>query len=383
MADNRIPWKIANLIVARLSGTSTEDDEHKLDEWLEASPRHRLLYQKVSEKNHLELFLQRMAEHDSRAKYEKFRLHMAASRRRRWGRRWGSVAAVLIPIVVYIGIYTLRNTEDTHKEQYILPGQYQAILTLPGGESIPLAEGNKDGKLQHTNAFLFKDTLTYRKDFDRTRKEYHRITIPRGGEYMLKLSDGTMVWLNSETELRYPSVFVGEQREVFLKGEAYFEVTHDSLHPFVVETGKQKVTVLGTSFGIRAYEDTDDVLTTLEAGKVRVDGENQSTVLKPGDQARYKNGQIMVEKVNTSEYTAWHKGIFIFIDRPLEEILNTLSRWYNIEVFYTSATFKQIRFTGELQRYGDIRELLDRIEKLEKVRFEFRGRTVTVSGYRR
>lgn len=383
MLDNRIPWKIANLIVARLSSTSTEEDEHKLDEWLEASSRHRLLYRKVSEKNHLELFLQRMAEHDSRAKYEKFRLHMAASRRRRWLRRWGSVAAVLIPMVVYIGIYTLRNMEDTHKEQYILPGQYQAILTLPGGESIPLAEGNKDGKLQHTNAFLFNDTLTYRKDSDRTRKEYHRITIPRGGEYMLKLSDGTMVWLNSETELRYPSAFVGEQRKVFLKGEAYFEVTHDSLHPFVVETGKQKVTVLGTSFGIRAYKDTDDVLTTLKAGKVRVEGENQSTVLKPGDQARYKNGQMMVEKVNTLEYTAWHKGIFIFIDRPLEEILNTLSRWYNIEVFYTSATFKQIRFTGELQRYGDIRELLDRIEKLEKVRFEFKGRTVTVSSYRR
>lgn len=350
---------------------------------MNASPRHRALYQKVSEGNNLELFLQKRAEHDYQAKYEEFRLHAAASRRKKWLRRWRNVAAVLIPVVIVAGVYMLRQADKTIEEQYIVPGQYQAILTLPGGEVIPLTEGNRDGQLLHTNAFLSKDTLTYRENSAPGQEEYHQITIPRGGEYMLKLADGTQVWLNAETELRYPAAFSEGQRKVFLKGEAYFEVAHDSLHPFVVESGKQRVTVLGTSFGIRAYEETDRVLTTLEAGKVRVDCENQSVVLKPGEQACYKSGQITVGKVNTWEYTAWHKGMFIFTNRPLEEILNTLSRWYNIEVFYSSANLKQICFTGELPRYGDIRELLSQIERLEKVRFNITGRAVTVSDYGR
>ena len=242
----------------------------------------------------------------------------------------------------------------------------------------PITEKNK---LEATTATLEGNTLVYPKTDTTTAPAYHKITIPRGGEYILRLADGTRVWLNSETELEYPVVFTEKQRQVFLKGEAYFEVAPDSLHPFIVKTEQQNLRVLGTSFAIRAYANESVVLTTLETGKVNIHSKGQEVILNPGEQSCLKDGNLTVAKVNTTLFTAWHKGIFIFQDQPLENILNTLARWYNIDIFYTNENLKDIHFTGELKRYDRIQDFLCKLEILEKVRFTIKGRTVTVSTY--
>lgn len=215
----------------------------------------------------------------------------------------------------------------------IIPGTYQAVLTLSNGQDIFLSPITEKNKLEATTATLEGNTLVYPKTDTTTAPAYHKITIPRGGEYILRLADGTRVWLNSETELEYPVVFTEKQRQVFLKGEAYFEVAPDSLHPFIVKTEQQNLRVLGTSFAIRAYANESVVLTTLETGKVNIHSKGQEVILTPGEQSCLKDGNLTVAKVNTTLFTAWHKGIFIFQDQPLENILNTLARWYNIDIF--------------------------------------------------
>ena len=198
---------------------------------------------------------------------------------------------------------------------------------------------------------------------------------------VITLPDQTKVTLNRYSSLTYPDRFKEDRREVQLQGEAYFEVAPDSLHPFIVKTEQQNLRVLGTSFAIRAYANESVVLTTLETGKVNIHSKGQEVILTPGEQSCLKGGNLTVAKVNTTLFTAWHKGIFIFQDQPLENILNTLARWYNIDIFYTNENLKDIHFTGELKRYDRIQDFLCKLEILEKVRFTIKGRTVTVSTY--
>lgn len=253
--------------------------------------------------------------------------------------------------------------------------------TVEWSRYFPVSVYQKKTNLKLQTATLEGNTLVYPETDTTTAPVYHKITIPRGGEYILRLADGTRVWLNSETELEYPVVFTKKQRQVFLKGEAYFEVAPDSLHPFIVKTEQQNLRVLGTSFAIRAYANESVILTTLETGKVNIHSKGQEVILTPGEQSCLKDGNLTVAKVNTTLFTAWHKGIFIFQDQPLENILNTLARWYNIDIFYTNENLKDIHFTGELKRYDRIQDFLCKLEILEKVRFTIKGRTVTVSTY--
>lgn len=381
--EKKIPWHITDLMLARLNDSVAEDESEELDRWINASEHHRILYQNWMEEERFQAFQTKSAEHDYLPRYAGLCRHITSVRRRRVLKRWGTAAAaVLIPLALFIWWHPWdENRLATNSDTSILPGQYRALLTLADGHTVALAQNSGLCGMKNIAAVLCEDTLSYEMTDSSVSGEYHLISIPRGGEYILKLSDGTRVWLNSETELRYPVCFSGPGRKVYFKGEAYFEVAHDSVHPFIVESGGQQLTVLGTSFAIRAYENEPAILTTLESGRVNIRSKGQQVVLTPGYQSRLAAGRLVVEKVNTSLYTAWHKGLFVFVDQPLGEILNNLSRWYNIEIFYTSPELEKLRFTGELQRYTDILEFLEKIEMLEKVRFTIRGQTVTVSGY--
>ena len=158
-------------------------------------------------------------------------------------------------------------------------------------------------------------------------------------------------------------------------------MTYNAKQPFIVMSEGQTIRVLGTSFAVRNYENEERVLTTLEEGRVRVSAGEQNVELRPGNQAVLTDGRLDVKEVNTSEYTAWHKGKYVFVDKPLGEIMSTLSRWYDMTVFYTSADLENIQFTGELVRYADIRELLNKFEVLEKVKFDIKNKTLIVNRY--
>lgn len=210
---------------------------------------------------------------------------------------------------------------------------------------------------------------------------YNTIVVPRGGEYKLELADGTLVWLNSDSELRYPVKFVGNQREVQLKGEGYFKVSKNPEKPFRVMVGDMVVKVLGTSFNINAYKDQDNILTTLVSGKVDIQdvtGESL-VVMKPNQQVDFRHGQVVVKEVDVTRFVSWLDGKFYFNDMTLENIMSQLQRWYDIEVFFTDEKLKSYPFTGVIRRDLSAERIFEIIEKTTQVKFHIKDKCVTVN----
>ncbi|MDR1414322.1 MAG: DUF4974 domain-containing protein [Odoribacteraceae bacterium] len=215
--------------------------------------------------------------------------------------------------------------------------------------------------------------LTYaaRGQADGEEPAYNTLVVPRGNEFRLSLADRTEVWLNSETEMRYPVEFPGRDRVVHVTGEAFFKVARDTLRPFVVLAGEMRVEALGTSFNVNTYRDQDALLTTLVEGTVRVTGGNpgEAVTLRPGQQARLRDGQLTVRQVNTAETVAWINGQFLYYDMPLEQIARQLERWYNVAIYFQDDALRSYTFTGVVKRYHSLREICSYIEETTNVRF--------------
>ena len=207
----------------------------------------------------------------------------------------------------------------------------------------------------------------------------HLLRIPRGGEYTLVLADSTVVHLNSETELRYPAHFGGKERKVYLRGEAYFDVMPNAEKPFIVETEGMDVRVYGTEFNVTAYEE-ENVRTVLVEGKVGVktaEG-SEEVQLHPGQMAEREGNGIVVQEVDTYNYTAWKDGKFVFEEENIERIMERLARWYNLNVFYANESVKNQLFNGVLTRFTEVEDILRVIEQTATVEFEIKGNTVIV-----
>ena len=227
-----------------------------------------------------------------------------------------------------------------------------------------------------------KERLSYIGRQQTGKIQYNILQIPRGGEYSVTLQDGTVVNLNSASELRYPVQFAGTERKVFLTGEAYFQVTKDTAHPFRVESEAQVVEVLGTQFNVYAYGHEEQTYTTLVEGKVAVtaSASGQHVQLMPGQQASLgrQGGEIVVGEVNIQQVVDWKNGMFVFDDLSLEAILRKVARWYDVEVFYRNQQAKAIVFKGNLPRYGELPELLKVLENSSEVHFSLKGNTLIV-----
>ena len=209
----------------------------------------------------------------------------------------------------------------------------------------------------------------------------YSVESPRGSKLKLSLPDGTSVWLNADSKLRFPVSFTAERREVYLEGEAYFEVAKDSAREFWVHAGAMDVKVLGTSFNVKAYERLETVATTLVEGSVEVACAGKSFQIVPGEQFVYdKNNRVMdVRMVDTESYVSWKDGYYKFRQTTLEEIMETLSVWYGLNVFYVNESAKQVEFTGKVKRYEDARMLLDKFEQTGDVVFDIKGNNVFIT----
>jgi ferric-dicitrate binding protein FerR (iron transport regulator) len=208
---------------------------------------------------------------------------------------------------------------------------------------------------------------------------YNTVSTPRGGQYQLTLSDGSKVWLNASSSLRFPTAFPGTERRVEITGEAYFEVAGNESKPFVVDiAGKGEVEVLGTQFNINAYEDEPAIKTTLLEGKVKVSESNgsQSSVLKPGQQAQLANGIRVMDNVDMEEIMAWKTGWFYFDRQELPAIMRQVSRWYDVDVRYEGRISKK-SFSGIVGRDNDIKDVLKIMENAG-IRFRIEGSSITV-----
>jgi transmembrane sensor len=271
----------------------------------------------------------------------------------------------------------------------IRPGTNKAVLTLSDGSQLPLnnavygivaRQGNarlrklKDGQL----VYDLSETSSVPYVEDTNQALYNSITTPRNGEYQLLLPDGTKVWLNAESSLRFPAVFTGSERRVELSGEAYFEVAKNREMPFRVIAGKTEIEVLGTHFNVNAYK--EGVKTTLLEGSVKLKKDGDEILLQPGQSGiRSEHGAFTVEDElsDVEEVVDWKNGYFIFQDENIRSIMEKAARWYDVEVEYLGDT-EDKNFWGKVSRYENISELLKNLELTGTIHFKIEGRKIIV-----
>ena len=285
-------------------------------------------------------------------------------------------AVLILPLSCAIAGYFLWNTAEKPQSEtyalYIRP-QHAIRLTLSTGKIVEL-NGRPSGELLQTEvAAILSDSLTgisyQAKAAVDTVVRYNTLEVPVAAEYRLQLADGTVVYLNSETSLKYPEVFTGKERRVYLEGEAYFEVAKDAKHPFKVMAGKVEVEVLGTHFNVNAYPEQQEVLTTLAEGKVRVaDGARQVTLVA-GEQAVASGKGLKVREVDVREFVSWKDSLFIFAGMPLEKIMTQVYRWYGVKATFLNDKVKEYTFTGVIDKNLPVDDLFRVIEKVVDVRF--------------
>jgi uncharacterized protein YlzI (FlbEa/FlbD family) len=302
--------------------------------------------------------------------------------------RWLTGVAALVFLALGTGWFFLRNNNKGQKESTyafnIKPGSNQATLTLANGKKLILTD-SLHGDLANEAGVKISKTkdgeiiYTATSDEDRDEMLYNTLTTKRCEQFQVILPDGSHVWLDAASSLRYPVSFKGKERKVVLTGQGYFEVSHDAAMPFIVKTTQTEVQVLGTHFNVSAYEDEPDTRTTLLEGAVCIKSEQATAILKPGEQAVLNDkGQLTVNKDrDVGMEIAWKSGLFDFRKAGIEEIMVKASRWYDIDVKY-EGKIPGTKLTGRISRSVDLSGLLG-ILQFEGIRFRIEGRNVIVT----
>lgn len=375
---------IARLIAKELAGTIDEGEREVLSRWLAEDGRHREEYDRL--KMSLRAGNPVWVDQERGRELTDARWNGV----KRWMRRkryikWGKYAAVIV-LPLAIGAFWLMNRESPRRQVLvevaaITPGVVKARLELADGRKVELDHGTQlrikeiGGTEIETSEKMIKYTG---KDSVTAGERFNTLIVPRGGEYALELADGSRVWLNSESTLKYPVCFAGDMRKVEMTGEGYFEVAKNVGKPFVVTVDGVDVRVLGTSFNISAYR--EEVVTTLVDGKVQLRRGMDSVILFPNQQGGWSKEKkaFEIKQVDARNYTLWKDGIFYFSDMDLETILDDMARWYNVNIFYVSPALKSMRFSVEIRRYENIDRILRRIEQTKRVKFDIKDRTISV-----
>lgn len=303
-----------------------------------------------------------------------------------WTAWKGIAAAALLFLTLGICLYTYQHV---HKDEWalslladhpdILPGKNKATLILGNGEKVTLSDA-KEGVIIDAAQLKYTDGVEVVTAGSEPKTETAPLSIntPIGGTYQVLLADGTKVWLNAASVLKFPKIFLGDKRSVELIGEAYFEVAKDAKHPFVVISDQQKLEVLGTHFNLAAYPDEGRIKTTLLEGSVKVStAEGQPVILKPNEQAVLAAGMLTASEVDGLDAVAWKNGKFTFDREDIQSIMRKVARWYNVQVVY-EGNLNGIRLTGSVSRFENISKLLQVLENTQEVRFKIEGRRITV-----
>ena len=303
-------------------------------------------------------------------------------------------ATVLIALSISLYLYKSTQLESqvlakkTRTFHRIVPGGNRAVLTLSDGSKIDL-DGAAHGEIAKQTGISISKTadgkLVYtilgKRELNKSKTSFNTIETPKGGEYQVNLPDGTRVWLNAATSLRYPANFSGPERKVELNGEAYFEVAPNRSKPFRVVSKDQTVEVLGTHFNINSYADEAIVRTSLLEGSIKVSIPNtgKSDVLKPGQESkiRHSENSITISSADVEESIAWKNGYFTFTNENIKSIMRKVSRWYDVDIEY-SDNVPQGGFGGRVSKTKNISEILKILELTKEVRFKIEGRRVMV-----
>ena len=382
--------RLKKIIVKDILGSASGEERRLLDEWRNQSEEHQRLYEKLVSGS----FLEKAVSDNNKALRRREWKRLEARIVRRRGRsvrliRFRVVAAVCI-LALGIGAGGLWSNSRQDRSGSPLAGSIQigspkAIVELAGGQQFLF---NKDTTLrleaQGIQLVSSRDTLDIIQPViaGERGEEYNVVRIPHGGEYITRLPDGSVVHLNAGSELKVPVHFGTESREVWLRGEGFFEVVHRENLIFTVHTDKADISVLGTEFDVRAYTDEKEVVTTLVQGAVGVSSGRTYDRLKPGEQARIAGkGDVRVAEVDIYPFIAWKNGRMVFENERLEKIMAELQRWYDFELFYADPDVKEMHFTIDILKYEEISKVLNLMERMNKVKFTQKGRTVVVNSY--
>lgn len=391
---------LTDLLLKHLQGDLTETEQELLEQWVSQSTRNRVFFASVTDEEQLRqqllAFYDEEAEDNENIILSKIRQQInmdtseAPVRRISPLRRWAWAAASVL-LATAIGGYMWLNRDarpDTiaTTPAEILPGRSGAVLTLADGSHVVLDSmgngviGNQNG----TQLLLKNGQLAYNAGEESATIAYNNLSTPKGRQFQLILPDGTKVWMNAASSLRYPTTFSGSSREVEVKGEVYFEVAGNAQQPFIIDVdNRARIQVLGTRFNVNAYANEAAIKTTLVEGSVKViAGEAPSVILKPGQQAQISslatgNAPIrVVNDVDVDKAVAWKSGLFNFDNSSLEEVMRQLERWYDIEVVY-GKSIPDIRFGGKLSNDVSLSGLLQSLKESE-VHFRIEGRKLIV-----
>lgn len=395
-------YKIGQLVVRHLKGELSDDERRILSDWRGKSDANERIFVRMINEQQLLRDLPDFRSEESRERAWK---NIAAAVAEKPGvfafgyRRYIGYAAALV-LSVGLGYFILRpeagETPTVAGQTELLPGGDRALLILDDGEEIDLDKATVGEIARQGFAVISKSSegdITYDIKTDPANNagqvKFNTIATPNGGQYRLRLPDGTRVWLNAASSLRFPTRFDARERRVELKGEAFFEVVHlDSKKlPFRVISEKQEIEVLGTEFNVNSYSDEKSITTTLLRGKVKVNrttstesrSEVNSVTLMPGQKASLvlQTDQIEVAQADLAESLAWKNGKFQFNDTELETIMRQIARWYDIDVEY-SGDVKKIRFRGAISR-DEPASMVFRILETSGIQIKTQGRKVTVS----
>jgi len=375
---------ISILICKRIIGKASEEECEVIDLWRKKNKWNEEAYKHLLDSEQMRIELSRAKLTDYHRPLQEMKRRLGLHEKKSASRRQTlvySMVSVAASIILLFGIYSIYNhsfnndkttSRSTLAENVITHGSTRATLTLGNGQKIEL--GSNTTQNNKIIAQSSKESKTIMNSLE----------TPRGGEFKITLEDGTEVWLNAETKLRYPENFNGNERRVEVTGEAYFKVAHDNTKPFYVVSGKQEVRVYGTEFNIHAYPDEVDIYTSLVSGSIAlrpITGNGSELMLTPGHQAVFSNADASakVSTVDTDIVTSWRSGTFVFEGQNLEQIMKALSRWYNFNYEFADKALANTEFMGSIPKYGKFSEVVEIFNKMGGICLRQDGHKVIVS----
>ena len=382
--------KIQIILVKYLSKEANIDEIEELDRWLIKKGNITIFNSYVQTDYFTSIF---MTKYDLQMAKSKIHNRIRLIERRNKLERYKKIAfAASIILLVGVSLFNQFYFNETIiiKDPIVI-GTDKAVLTLENGDQVILEKGQKfQNKTVNSDGKELTYTIKNRSSSNSKNEKIasNFLTIPRGGQFSLNLEDGTKVLLNSDSKIKYPVKFIkGKNRQVeLLYGEAFFDVSssqNNNGSEFIVSTKTQKINVLGTKFNIKAYSEDDIITTTLVEGKVKVGNGKNQILLSPNQQSKVDSNSpvINVSNVDVSQQISWINGLFSFNDTSLEDIMQTLSRWYDLEFIFKSANQKGFIFSGILERTKSIEDILLIIEKTSssnEINFEINNKTIII-----
>lgn len=396
--------KISRLIRRYILNESSPEEIRELTQWLAKDESNKELFIKLANGEYISEHLALLEEVDVTKAWERFQHSINRPENKSVRFRWFYyAAAIFVGIISTISLFLTTRHQKNHPDTGIIaymgtnslfhndvaaPSGKTAILTLANGKKVSLGQYAQLRLRESDSTLLDNDSnvLTYYHPGGSNREKvlYNKLETPAGSTYHLALSDGTQIWLNAGSSVRFPTAFHGIERNVYLTGEAYFEVNSDPTHPFLVETpGGMAVNVLGTHFDVMAYGNENKSMASLLQGKIRVRSTNPATSscdLQVGQAGIYNHhtGQLTMRSVDTSMVVAWRKGLFMFENNRLSDVMNQLSRWYDIAVEYKSDRVRTMHFTGVVSRQENLSKVLEMLQLTGGAHFSIEGKKVTI-----